>query len=54
MHLGKMRLQGNLDVFNVVNSNTVLAVNQTYGASWLQPTQILPGRMLKLGFQVDF
>ena len=54
VHIGRTRLQGNLDVFNVVNSNTVLGVQQQYGATWLQPTQILPGRMLKLGFQVDF
>ena len=52
--MGKARIQGNLDVFNIINSSTVLSVNQNYGASWLQPTQILPGRMFKLGFQMDF
>ena len=52
--IGRTRLQGNLDVFNLVNSNTVLGVQQQYGATWLQPTAIMPGRMLKLGFQVDF
>jgi hypothetical protein len=53
-HIGKTRIQGNLDVFNLPNTSTVLSVNQTYGSAWLQPTQILPGRMLKLGFQADF
>ena len=54
VHVGRTRIQGNLDVFNVVNSSSVLGGQQQYGATWLQPTQILPGRMLKLGFQVDF
>jgi hypothetical protein len=53
-YVGKTRIQGNIDVFNVVNSSAVLAVNQTYGTTWLQPTQIMPGRMLKLGLQMDF
>ena len=52
--LGRTRTQGNLDVFNLLNSRSVLAVNQTYGTTWLQPTQIMPGRMIKLGFQMDF
>ena len=54
VNIGKTRIQGNLDVFNIINSSTVLSMNQTYGPSWLQPTQIMPGRMLKVGFQVDF
>ena len=52
--LGRTRIQGNLDVFNLLNSSSVLAVNQTYGSTWLQPTQIMPGRMIKLGFQNGF
>jgi hypothetical protein len=52
--LGRTRIQGNLDVFNLLNSSSVLAVNQTYGSTWLQPTQIMPGRMIKVGFQMDF
>jgi hypothetical protein len=54
LQLGRARLQGNLDVFNAINSSTVLTVNQTYGTDWLKPTQIMPGRMFKVGFQLDF
>ena len=54
LQVGKARVQGNLDVFNALNSSALLSVNQTYGASWLQPTQIMPGRMLKVGVQMDF
>jgi len=48
------KIQANLDVFNVFNSSTVLQVNSTFGQNWLKPTQILDGRLLKFGVQVDF
>ena len=52
--LQKMRIQANMDVYNVSNANTTLLINQTYGTSWLQPTQIMPARLAKISFQVDF
>jgi hypothetical protein len=51
---GKTRIQGNVDVYNALNSSTVLNVQQQLGPTWLQPTQIMPARLLKLGVQVDF
>ena len=42
------------DVYNVFNSNTADAYQQTYGSSWLVPTSILPARFAKLGVQFDF
>ncbi len=51
---GRNRLQGNLDVFNALNTATVLGINTRYGASWLTPSATLNGRMLKVGFQYDF
>ncbi|PYR30221.1 MAG: hypothetical protein DMF92_09220 [Acidobacteria bacterium] len=51
---GKSRIQGNFDVYNALNANTVLNVQQQVGPKWLQPTQIMPARLLKLGIQVDF
>ena len=54
VHVGKARIQGNLDLFNVLNGSTVLQLQQQYGSTWQQPTQILDARLLKLGFQVDF
>jgi hypothetical protein len=51
------RLRAMVDLYNVLNANAVLNVNQTYGtsgASWLVPTRILPGRIVKFGMQWDF
>ena len=54
VHIGRTRLQGNFDLYNLFNSSTVLGVNTTYGASWLNVTQIMPARLAKLGVQLDF
>jgi len=52
--LQRARLQATLDLFNVLNSSAVLALNTTYGSAWLSPTQILQGRLMKIGAQFDF
>ncbi|OLB61385.1 MAG: hypothetical protein AUI11_09900 [Acidobacteria bacterium 13_2_20CM_2_66_4] len=36
------------------NSSAILSLNTTYGTSWLSPTQILQGRLVKVGAQIDF
>jgi hypothetical protein len=50
----KARVQGNLDVYNVLNSNAVLSTTSTYGARWQYPTQVLDGRLLQLTGQLTF
>jgi hypothetical protein len=49
-----MRLRAIVDVYNVFNQNTALVINTAYGPSWLSPTQIMDGRLIKLGFQLEF
>ncbi len=51
---GQSKLNGNVDIFNVFNANTVLGITTRYGPSWLVPTAVLGGRVMKLGFQLDF
>ena len=51
---GRWRVMGMLDVYNLFNASTVLAVNTRYGSAWLQPLSILPARLFKVGAQVDF
>jgi hypothetical protein len=52
--VGRVRLEPMLDVFNLFNASPILGVNTRYGTSWLTPTQILPGRLFKLGVQLNF
>jgi hypothetical protein len=52
--LGRTRIQGMFDIYNLLNANTVLVTNARYGPSWLRPATILGARLFKLGAQVDF
>lgn len=51
---GAKRLQANLDIYNITNSNSVLGMFTTYGARWRQPTEILDGRLVQFGGRFDF
>jgi hypothetical protein len=51
---GGRRVQANVDLFNLFNVSAVLGQNNTYGPSWQRPTNIIQGRLLKLGGQIDF
>src|SRR5262249_23532298 len=49
-----MRLQANIDAYNALNSSAIQALNNTYGPSWLSPTQILDPRLLQVSAQLSF
>jgi carboxypeptidase family protein len=42
------------DLYNVFNSNGIIRINTTWGNNWLRPTQILEGRLFKIGAQWEF
>lgn len=48
------RLQGMFDVYNVLNSGSVLNSITRYGPTWLTPTRILGARLFKFGTQLDW
>jgi len=57
----KLRLELNLDVYNVFNDDAVMAVNNTYGAQWLRPISdaytggaVLSGRLVQFGGRMRF
>ena len=50
----ELRIQPQLDLYNLFNANSVLVVNNTYGPSWQTPTALLAGRIVKLGVLVSF
>jgi hypothetical protein len=47
-----VRLQ--VDLFNSLNANTILNENFTYGPALFRPTEILQGRVIRLGAQFHF
>ena len=52
--IGKGRLQATMSLFNVFNSNATLTWSTRYGPTWLVPTSILQGRLVKFGAQLNF
>jgi hypothetical protein len=62
VRVGRMRFKGMIDLYNALNANPVLVVNNTYGVTtgalqgrpWQVPQGILPGRVIKFGVQADF
>jgi hypothetical protein len=56
LRYGGMRTQVGVDIFNLLNADTV--TNYNYGfvpnGTWLRPTTIVPARYARIGVQVDF
>ena len=52
--IGSYRLQGQADIFNIFNENYAIAYRSTNFAttSYLQPSSVLQGRMVRLGVQL--
>jgi hypothetical protein len=48
------RVQGIVDVYNLLNGSAVITQNNSFGSAWLRPTQILQARLVKFGVQLDF
>jgi hypothetical protein len=53
LRFGGSRIGVHFDVYNLLNANTVTALNNSY-AVWQQPQEIMLARFAKLGVQVDF
>jgi hypothetical protein len=51
---GNQTLEGELNVYNTLNLNTITAQNNRIGATYLQPTSILAARVFKLGVKYRF
>ncbi|PYR27230.1 MAG: hypothetical protein DMF92_16760, partial [Acidobacteria bacterium] len=52
--VGKSKVRANFDVYNLSNRSNVLNMTTRFGPQWLQPIQIMGGRLLKLSAQFDF
>ena len=56
LKFGKTRAQVSVDVYNVLNSAAVLALNQAFipGGAWLTPNSVLTARFVRISGQFDF
>lgn len=55
--IGQARLQENVDLYNMFNGSTILNENTRYTVlnnQWLNPVQIMRGRLLKFSAQLSF
>lgn len=52
--LKRMRFDGAIEIFNVLNGNVVLSENQNFGATLGQPQSILQPRLLRVSTQTRF
>jgi len=55
--IGGKRLQGYMDIFNILNASTVVSVNQTYATTnnqWLKPLVVMQARRFQFGGRLDF
>jgi hypothetical protein len=48
------RFRAMFDIFNVFNANSTAFEEPAFGGSWLNPQVIMPGRLAKVAFQLDF
>jgi hypothetical protein len=56
VQVGTMRVQGQFDVFNALNLGDVLSVRSMNFAtpSYLQPSSVLQGRIIRVGMQLKW
>lgn len=55
--IGRARVRGQFDIYNLFNTATILAQSTDYGSdgsSWQRPTSILGGRLVKFGVQFEY
>jgi hypothetical protein len=50
----RVRVQGNVNIYNLFNGSASSTLNNTYGPLWLQPSLLQDGRMLQFSANVTF
>jgi hypothetical protein len=58
LKVGRYRLRGDLNLYNVFNDDFATSINTTFSTSaasqFLRPTGVLQGRLFKIGGQIEF
>jgi hypothetical protein len=50
----RVRLTGNLNLYNLFNTSAIQIENVNYGTLWLQPSLIEDGRMVQFSANLTF
>jgi Carboxypeptidase regulatory-like domain len=50
----RLRMQGNLDIYNVFNGGSAIQINNAFGPQWRQPTEVQDPRILQFSAQLNF
>jgi len=50
----RMRLQANVNLYNVFNGSASSTLNTNYGPLWLQPSLLQDGRLLQFSASLTF
>jgi hypothetical protein len=50
----RLRVQGNIDVYNALNSSSILTIGTAYGSRWRQPTAIVDPRIVQFSASLSF
>ena len=51
---GTRRLRASVDLYNALNANNILTLNNSYGAAWQRPLSILDGRLVEFSANLSF
>jgi hypothetical protein len=52
--VGRTRLEGTIDLFNLLNANHVLDQNPAIGSAWGRPSRVLAPRIVRFGLTARF
>jgi hypothetical protein len=52
--IGRARIEANVDAYNIFNASAIRAQVNGYGGTWLRPTDVILGRLFKVGAQLTF
>ena len=54
LRFGRTRTNVGIDIYNALNGNVPLQLNNAFGVAWQRPNEILLARFVKLNVQFDF
>jgi hypothetical protein len=52
--VSKVKMQGQFDMFNILNSSSILGTVESFGSTLDRPNAILQGRLFAVGVQMNF